>query len=299
MAVSTVRNGDCDHLILVSDESVGEKICKSCGQVMDQNMVDYSHDVFNKDFQNTRTGPKITNAFHNGGLSTMMGKSNYDSSGKPISYKLKGSMNRMRMWDSRSKTTNTANRNLLVALLEISKLKEKMSLSDAIVERSAYFYRRALEKKLIRGRTVKGIVGACVYAACRELGTTRSIIEIAAHIQERRKGIARSYVMLFKELSFEVTVSDPLSSIVRFSNNLELSEVVKRDAINMLNLLKTKKVIAGKRPNAVAATIIYMACIRNEEDVSQAKIAEISGITGVTIRTRLREFKKHVSLFKR
>jgi transcription initiation factor TFIIB len=298
MAVSIMQNGDCDHLILVSDESVGEQICKSCGQVMDQNMVDYSHDVFNKDFQNTRTGPKITNAFHNGGLSTMMGKSNYDSSGKPISYKLKGSMNRMRMWDSRSKITNTANRNLLVALLEISKLKEKMSLSDAIIERSAYFYRRALEKKLIRGRTVKGIAGACVYAACRELGTTRSIIEIATHMQERRKGIARSYGMLFKELSLEVTVADPLLSIVRFSNNLGLSEAIKRDAINMLNLLKTKKVIAGKRPNAVAATIIYMACIRNKEDVSQAKIAEISGITGVTIRTRLHEFKKHVSLFK-
>jgi len=33
-----------------------------------------------------------------------------------------------------------------------------MFLSDAIIERAAYFYRKASEKKLIRGRTVKGIV---------------------------------------------------------------------------------------------------------------------------------------------
>ena len=299
MTVSTIQNGDCDHLTRVSDESVGEEICKSCGQVMDKNMVDYSHDIFSKDFQNARTGPKITNRFHNGGLSTMMGKSNYDSSGKPISYKLKGSLNRMRLWDSRSKITNTANRNLVVALLEMDKLQEKMSLSDAIVERAAYFYRKAFEKKLIQGRTVKAIAGACVYAACRELGTTRTIIEIATHIQERRKAIARSYRMLFQKLNLKVTIADPLSSIVRFSNNLELSEAIKRDAINILDLLKTKKVIAGKKPNAVAATIIYMACIRNEKYKSQAKIAEISGITGVTIRTRFHEFKKYVPLFRR
>jgi len=294
MIATPIQSGDCYHLTLVLDESVGEEICKACGQVMDQNMVDYSHDVFAKDFQDTRTGPKITNRIHDGGLSTIMGKSNYDSSGNPIPYKLRGSMNRMRLWDSRSKTKNTANRNLVVALLEISKLKEKMSLSDAIIERSAYFYRKALGKKLIRGRTVKGIAGACVYAACRDLGTTRTIIEIATHMQENRKMIARSYRLLFQKLSLEVTVADPLSSIVRFSNNLELSEAIKRDAIDILNLLKTKRVVAGKKPNAVAATAIYMACIRNGENKSQAKIAEISGITGVTIRNRFQEFKKYV-----
>lgn len=291
-----MQSGDCYHLTRVSDESVGEEICKACGQVMDQNMVDYSHDVFAKDFQDTRTGPKITNRIHDGGLSTVMGKSNYDSSGNPIPYKLRGSMNRMRLWDSRSKTKNTANRNLVVALLEISKLKEKMSLSDAIVERSAYFYRKALEKKLIRGRTVKGIVGACIYAACRDLGTTRTIIEISKCMEERRNIIAKSYRLLFQQLSLEVPVPDSTSSIIRFSNNLELPEKVKRDAIFILDILKENKVVAGKKPDAVAATVVYMACIKNNESMSQQKISRISDITNVTIRNRLQEFTKYVPL---
>jgi transcription initiation factor TFIIB len=259
-------------------------------------MVYFSYDGFNEDFTNLRTGPKISITIHDGGLSTIIGRSNFDSSGKAVSYRMKGALNRMRMWDSRSKSSTTAHRNLINALTEINKLKEKMSLSDAIIERSAYFYRKASEKKLIRGRTVKGIVGACIYAACRDLGTTRTIIEISKCMQEKRNTIAKSYRLLFRQLSLEVPVPDSTSSIIRFSNNLELPEKVKRDAIFILDILKENQVVAGKKPDAVAATVVYMACIKNNQSMSQQKISRISGITNVTIRNRLKEFTKYVPL---
>ena len=286
----------CTHLTSICDKNTGEEICKNCGQVLIHNMVDHSSDGFNDNFKNTRTGPKLSMTMHDGGLFTVIGKSNFDSNGKSVPYGTKSSLNRMRMWDSRSKASSTSQRNLMVALLEITKLKEKMSLSDAIIERSAYFYRKAAEKKLVRGRTVKGIVGACIYAACRDFGTTRTIIEISKCMQERRNIIARSYRLLFQQLSLEVPVPDPTSGIVRFSNNMELSEKIKRDAIFILDTLKEKQVVAGKKPDAVAATVIYMACIKNNESVSQQKISKISGISNVTIRNRLKEFKKYVQL---
>jgi len=260
------------------------------------NMVDYSTDGFNEDFNNSRTGPKISNTMHDKGLYTIIGKYNFDSSGKALSYGMRGSINRMRMWDSRSKSHGTAHRNLMIALLEINKLKEKMSLSDAIIERSAYFYKKASEKKLIRGRTVKGIVGACIYAACRDLGTTRTIIEISKCLQEKRNIVAKSYRLLFHQLRLEVSIQDPTSSIIKFSNNLETSEKIKRDAIFILDTLKEKQVVAGKKPDAVAATVIYMACIKNNQNISQHMLSEISGITQVTIRARFKEFKKYVQL---
>jgi len=284
------------HLTSLFDNNTGEQICRKCGQVLVQNMVDSSYDGFNEDFKNSRTGPKISITMHDGGLSTIIGRTNFDFSGKAVSYGMKGKLNRMRMWDSRSKSSTTAHRNLIVALTEINKLKEKMSLSDAIIERAAYFYRKASEKKLIRGRTVKGIVGACIYAACRDLGTTRSIIEISKCMAERRNIIARSYRLLFQQLSLEVPVPDPTSSIVRFSNNMGLSEKIKRDAIFILDTLKERQVIAGKQPDSVAATVIYMACIKNNKNISQQKISKISGITSVTIRNRLKEFTKYVQL---
>lgn len=286
----------CLHLESICDGNRGEQICRKCGKVLVQNMVDYASDAYLKDFTGSRTGPKISVMIHDGGLSTMMGLSNRDSSGQPLPNSMKGSFKRMRVWDSRSKTKNTSQRNLVVALSEIKKLKEKMSLSDAIVERAAYLYRKASEGYLIRGRTVKGIVGACIYAACRDFGTMRTIIEISKNTHERKNIISRSYRMLFQELSLDVAIPDPTSSIVRFSNNLDLSEKIKRDAIRILDILKEKQVVAGKKPGAVAGTVIYMACIRNNKNISQQKIAKISGTSGVTIRNRFKEYKKYVEL---
>ena len=297
MIIQNVQDeNSCIHLTSLFDNNTGEQICRKCGQILDNNMIDYSYDGFNEDLKNLRTGPKISITIHDGGLSTVIGRSNFDSSGKAVSHGMKGNLSRMRMWDSRSKFSSTAHWNLSIALVEINKLKEKMSLSDAIIERAAYFYRKASEKKLIRGRTVKGIVGACIYAACRDLGTTRTIIEISKCMAERRNIIAKSYRLLFQQLSLEVPVPDSTSSIIRFSNNLELSEKIKRDAIFFLDTLKERQVVAGKKPDSVAATVVYMACIKNNESVSQQKISEISGITSITIRNRLKEFTKYVPL---
>lgn len=297
MIIQNVQDeNSCIHLTSLFDDNTGEQICRKCGQILDNNMVDFSYDGFNEDFKNSRTGPKISITIHDGGLSTIIGRSNFDSSGKAVSYGMKGKLNRMRMWDSRSKSSYTAHKNLVVALTEINKLKEKLSLSDAIIERAAYFYRKASDKKLIRGRTVKGIVGACIYAACRDLGTTRTIIEISKCMEERRNIIAKSYRLLFQQLSLEVPVPDSTSSIIRFSNNLELPEKVKRDAIFILDILKENNVVAGKKPDAVAATVVYMACVKNNESISQHKISKMSGITTVTVRNRLKEFTKYVPL---
>ncbi len=297
MIIQNVQDeNSCSHLTSLFDDNTGEQICRKCGQILDNNMADPSYDGFNEDFNKLRTGPKISLTKHDGGLSTIIGRSNFDSSGKAVSYRMKGALNRMRMWDSRSKYHGSAHRNLAIALLEMNKLKEKMSLSDAIIERAAYFYRKASEKKLIRGRTIKGIIGACIYAACRDLGTSRTIIEISKCMQEKRNIIAKSYRLLFQQLNLEVPVPDSTSSIIRFSNNLELPEKVKRDAIFILDILKENKVVAGKKPDAVAATVVYMACIKNNQSMSQQKISKISCITSVTLRNRLDEFTKYVPL---
>ena len=74
--------------------------------------------------------------------------------------------------------------------------------------------------RLVRGRTIKSVVGACMYATCRDMDTTRTIIEITDHLQERRKLIAKSYRMLFQNLRLTISIPDPINSIIKFANNL-------------------------------------------------------------------------------
>jgi transcription initiation factor TFIIB len=58
-------------------------------------------------------------------------------------------------------------------------MKEKLFLSDAITEKAAYIYRKALEKKLIRGRSILAMIASALYAACRESGTPRTLNEVS------------------------------------------------------------------------------------------------------------------------
>ena len=283
----------CDESIIITDFETGEIICQSCGRILQENITDTRKE--DRSFTQDQHMPTSL-TMHDMGLSTIIGKYNRDFVGKPLGYEMKQSMKRMRIWDSRSQAKTSSEKNLRIALYEMVKLKEKLGLSDAIIDRAAYLYRKAAKAQLVRGRTVKSIVGACVYAACRDMETTRTIIDISNHLQEKRKLIARSYRILFQNLRLTVPVTDPINCIIKFANNLQIPEITKREAIKIFDTLKEKELTAGKNPNAVAATVIYMAGIKTNIVLSQHNITKISGITSVTIRNRLQDYKKYIEL---
>ena len=292
------RNALGRSSITITDFETGEVICQNCGVVL-QDKISYNlkdDNVFANNEYHTHGGNRSTLRFHDMGLATTIGKLNHDSAGKPINYKIRPAMKRMRLWDARSKAKNSSERNLRTALSEMEKLREKLCLSDAIIERSAYLYRKAARAQLIRGRSVKGVVGACIYVACREMDATRTIIDISKNTQETRSSIAKNYRILFQNLRLTVSVPDPIKCIVKIANNLKIPENTKREAISIFDILKEKKLTAGKKPDAVAATILYMASIKTGLNLSQQKISNVSGITGVTIRNRYKEYIKYVEL---
>jgi transcription initiation factor TFIIB len=53
--------------------------------------------------------------------------------------------------------------------------KDKLVLPDAIVEKTAYIYRKAQERGLVRGRTISATLAAATYIACREIGIPKNI----------------------------------------------------------------------------------------------------------------------------
>ncbi len=282
----------------ITDFETGEIICQNCGVVL-QDKISHNRkndDIFTNNTCHSHIGNRSTLRFHDMGLATTINKFNHDSAGKPIDYKMRLTMKRMRLWDARSQVKNSSERNLRTALSEMEKLKEKLCLSDAITERSAYIYRKASKAKLIHGRSVKGIAGACVYIACREMETARTINDISKILQENRGLIAKNYRMLFQNLRLAVSAPDPIKCIVKIANNLEIPENTKREAVAIFDTLKEKELTAGKKPDTVAAAVIYMASIKTDVNLSQQKITDVSGITGVTIRNRYKEYVKYVKL---
>ncbi len=133
-----------------------------------------------------RTGVGTSLAIHDHGLSTVIGPTNRDTTGKPLSSSMKMALKRLRTWDSRSQT-DSIDRNFRQAFSELNRLKDKLAISDAVIEKAAYIYRKSLEKKLVRGRSIPAMIGAALYAACRDTETPRTLNDITAAINIKRK----------------------------------------------------------------------------------------------------------------
>ena len=111
----------------------------------------------------SRIGMPTSLARHDMGLSTVIGMTDKDASGQKIDAAMRSTMDRLRISNLRTQTRSSADRSLLQAFNQLDRLKDKLGLSDPIVEKAAYIYRKAQEKMLIRGRTVSGILRVLQY----------------------------------------------------------------------------------------------------------------------------------------
>jgi len=290
---------NCNALKFATDDVTGEITCSRCGCVFSENSEDrgMGRRNFSGIADNTRTGPGLSLKRHDKGLFTIIGAQDKDSVGKLLSAKTAQTFGRLRKWDSRSQKKNSADGSLILALQELDKIQSKLGLSDTVIERASLFYRKASEKGLIRGRTVKSMAAACLYASCKDLEYSRTLTEITEQFAVHRKEVARSYRILFTELDFVVSIADPIKSITKIASKIGINEKTTRKAVQILNAAQDAGIVAGKNPEIIAATAIYAACAITGEAKSQIAISEVAGISTVSIRNRILEFKTKLDLF--
>jgi transcription initiation factor TFIIB len=290
---------NCNTSRLVTDEIIGEIACSNCGCVISEYFEDRGAERRNlsDSSDNRRTGAGLSLKMHDKGLFTIIGAQNKDSVGKPLSSNTVQTFGRLRKWDNRSQTKNSADRSLRNALQDLGNVQSKLGLSDTVIERASLFYRKASERNLIRGRTVKGIAGACLYASCRDLEHNRTLTEIAQHLGIGRKDLARSYRSLFRELGFVVSIADPVKSISKIASKVGIKEKTIRKAVHVLDVAQDAGIVAGKNPEIIAASAIYAACMITGENKSQHEIAIAAGTSTVSIRNRISEFREKLNLF--
>ncbi|MFB5647720.1 MAG: transcription initiation factor IIB family protein, partial [Candidatus Nitrosomaritimum yanchengensis] len=154
----------CGKNSLLTDDVTGEQFCSKCGYVISEKSQDEGAEwrSFRKEggTDPTRTGAPTSLTIHDRGLATIINPFNKDASGKPLSSSMKSTIERLRTWDSRSHVNSTSDRNLREALSELNRLKDKITISPNVMEKAAYIYRKGLEKKLVRGRSISGMIAA-------------------------------------------------------------------------------------------------------------------------------------------
>ena len=284
----------------VTDPESGEIICRNCGLVLSDRAQESRPEwrAFTSEEANdrSRTGIPSSLAHHDMGLSTVIGRTDKDASGHALDVAMRSTMGRLRAWDFRTQAHSPTDRNLRQAFSELDRLKDKLGVSDAIIEKTAYVYRKAQERGLVRGRTISAMVGAALYIACRESGASRTLKDIADIGNIKRKDLARIYRLVVMELDLKIPLVDPMKCIVKVANKANLSERTKRIAMGIMKDVTKSGMSAGKDPMGLAASVLYLACLNTGESRTQTDIAEAAGVTEVTVRNRYKNLRSQLDL---
>jgi len=287
----------CKTYPVITDSERGEIVCGGCGLILVQNMADASYEnngyTLEGFMKQARTGPATSLTMYDKGLSTVIGN-NKDFAGNTLPSKTKYEFNRLRTWDQRSKSRNTASLSKAFTLLH--GMKTKLGIPDNVVENAAYIYRKIVSAKLTRGRTMTSLISASLYAACRENNIPRTLDDIANAGNVERRILSRDLRTIIRRLELNLNQYNTASFISKISNNMNIKEKTKRDAFEILKRCEKEQITAGKHPVAQAAASLYISCIMNNEKISQKKFSVESGVSDVTIRNRSMLIKKTLKL---
>ncbi len=284
---------ECKSEKLKKDYSRAEIVCNDCGLVLDEDLIDYGPEwrAFDSEQRQkrARTGMPETPLMHDKGLTTTIDWKNKDFYGRSIPNKNRSRIYRLRKWQRRLRTSQYQERNLMEALRHLDRMSSSLGLPRSVRENSAVIYRKAMDKNLIRGRSIDGVVAATIYAACRQCNVPRTLDEISQKTDIKRKEIGRNYRHINKSLKLNLRPTKPKQYLTRFCNELDLSSKTRVRADKILKKATNQELVSGRGPIGLAAASLYMASVLSGEKRTQKEIAETSGVTEVTIRNRYKE----------
>ncbi len=286
---------DCGSVALIHDYDRGEVTCSKCG-IVQSRIYDYHPEWRSYDEesnkQRSRAGLPISMLRDaSKGLRTQIVPSAKDATGSYLSIEKRHKFQRLSVINEREKIDKA--RNLRHALAELKRLKGHLNLSENTAKVAILLYKKALDKDLVRGRSIDALITACVYLACRKTHTPIGLKDVMSVTNVPQKDLGRSVRLLLLELDINVEQVDYITLINKIARSLKLSNETIKEACNIFEMARNHangELIVGKNPMNIAAACVYLASVRTGEKRTQEQVAACANTTPVTVRNRFREF---------
>ena len=294
------RCPSCGSSRLVRDYEKSEIVCTDCGDVLVRRIPDLGREwnAFNEEQweKRARAGAPLTYTIHDKGLSTVIDWHDRDSRGNRISLDQKSQIWRLRRWQRRIRLSDRNERNLAFGLSEIRKVADNLSLPRSVFETASVIYRKTVKKRLVRGRSIRGVSAATVYLACRQCRLAWTLNEVAEASNMEKKDLGRNYRFLVRKLNCFIPPTKPSQYVSKLSNHLATQGKVEEIANEILKAARKLRITSGRGPVGLAAAAIYIASVLVGERRSQTEISQVANVTEVTVRNRYKELAESLVL---
>ncbi len=295
MSTQVKKCPECGSTNLFTNREKGEVICKDCGLVLEDKMVDFTQEWREFDSEEgekkRRTGSPMTYTQYDQGLGTEVGRKTDLYS---LDNKDRNKFFRLRKWQYRISTA--IERNLKLALAELKRVSSFLKLPKSVEEESARIYTLAVQRGLVRGRSMESVVAGALYAACRRHEVPRTLDELSEASGIEKKEIGRTYRFVTRELGITILPSNPADYIARFASSLKLSAETQSKAVEILERAQKAELTSGRGPTGIAAAALYVSALIHGEKRTQREVADVAGVTEVTIRNRYKELLDELNL---
>ncbi|MDZ7745375.1 MAG: transcription initiation factor IIB [Halobacteriales archaeon] len=281
---------DTENLVRTAD---GELIDEETGLIIDEDNIDRGPEwrAFNHSERQSksRVGAPTTQTIHDKGLTTNIDWKNQDAYGRTLSQEKQNQMQRLRTWQERIRTQESGERNLQFALSEIDRMASALGVPRSVREVASVIYRQALDRDLIRGRSIEGVATASLHAACRQEGIPRSLDDITGVSRVERREIGRTYRYISQELALTLEPIDPKSYLPQLASQLDVDDEIQQEAARIISETTDLGLHSGKSPSGYAAAALYAASRIVGPKLTQRAVADVADVTIVTIRNRYQE----------
>ena len=247
--------GVCGGRNIIYDEDSGENICYDCGCVVGESRE--STEPSRKELFGAKhgVGPKLTPLLHDRGVGTLK-------------------VGRM----------STARERLLSNMLrEVAWVSDKLGVGMGVAEMAAEFVRRAVEKGVVR-RTLRASAAAAVYLAANHHGLGRTIDDVAKAADIPTTQLAKQVSRVVIGLNLRPMPPNYEALVKRFGKVLDVSPEVVERACMLLKTHGLASQLAGRKPSAVAAAALYLACQSGGQKIPMTRLSEASGVSSLTLR---------------
>jgi len=99
-----------------------------------------------------------------------------------------------------------------------------------------------------------------------------------------------------RELKLKLMPTRPEDYISRFCSELKLGGEVQAKAMEILADAAKKELTSGRGPTGVAGAAIYISSILCNSRRTQREVADVAGVTEVTIRNRYKELTERLGI---